>query len=294
MSAIYKSEEGARLVRERYQAFLKYWMQPNEQRLVPTREGDTFVISCGNPDAPPLILLHGAAMTSVMWMGDVIKWAPHFRIHAIDLIGEPGLSAASRPSLSSEAYALWLDDVLAALAIERASIVGISLGGWIALDYAVRRPDRVSSLALLCPAGIGRQKLAIVFQALAMRALGSWGRERLKRKVLGKNPAPKSPAMQAFANFVALIHEHFRPRMTRIPMFSDAALASVDVPVLAIVGGKDVMLDSRQTQKRLVRWVRGADVRWLPDAGHAITGQSDLVLEFLRRVPGTTLDMLQR
>jgi len=100
--------------------------------------------------------------------------------------------------------------------------------------------------------------------------------------------------MQAFANFVALIHEHFRPRMTRIPMFSDAALASVDVPVLAIVGRKDVMLDSRQTQKRLVRWVRGADVRWLPDAGHAITGQSDLVLEFLRRVPRTTLDMLQR
>jgi pimeloyl-ACP methyl ester carboxylesterase len=222
-------------------------------------------------------------MNSVMWMGDAIKWAPHFHLHAIDLIGEPGFSAPSRPALSSDAYALWLDDVLAGLSIERATFVGTSFGGWIALDYAIRRPRRVSGLALLCPAGIGRQKLAIVFQTVAMRLLGARGRERLKRKILGGNATSSSPAMRAFAGFVALIHEHFRPRIVKIPVFSDAALGTLRVPVLAIVGGKDVLLDSRQTQQRLLHSVRGVDVRFLPDAGHAITGQSETILEFLRQ-----------
>jgi pimeloyl-ACP methyl ester carboxylesterase len=221
-------------------------------------------------------------MNSVMWMGDAIKWAPHFHLHAIDLIGEPGFSAPSRPALSSDAYALWLDDVLAGLSIERATFVGTSFGGWIALDYAIRRPRRVSGLALLCPAGIGRQKLAIVFQTVAMRLLGARGRERLKRKILGGNATSSSPAMRAFAGFVALIHEHFRPRIVKIPVFSDAALGTLRVPVLAIVGGTDVLLDSRQTQQRLLRSVQGVDVRLLPHAGHAITGQSEAVLEFLQ------------
>jgi hypothetical protein len=47
-----------------------------------------------------------------MWMADVAAWAAHFRVYAIDMIGEPGLSARSRPPLHSEAHALWLDDVM--------------------------------------------------------------------------------------------------------------------------------------------------------------------------------------
>jgi pimeloyl-ACP methyl ester carboxylesterase len=175
----------------------------------------------------------------------------------------------------------WLDDVMTGLSIEQAAFAGTSLGGWLALDYAIRRPERVSKLAVLCPAGIGRQKIAIVFQTLALRLLGSWGRERTKRKILGKS-SQASPAARAFTGFIALIHEYFRPRFTKIPVFSDASLSGLRVPVLAVVGGKDVLIDSRQTQQRLNKLVPGAEVRFLPDAGHAITGQGGAILSFLR------------
>ena len=77
-------------------------------------------------------------MNSSMWMGEAVKSAPHFRIYAVDVMGEPGLSAPSRPGLNSEVYATWLDDVIQALSIDRIAIVGISLGGWVARNLARR------------------------------------------------------------------------------------------------------------------------------------------------------------
>ena len=70
MPRIYKSLAGEKLVRERYLTFLKFWPTTNEQLRVPTREGETFVVASGDPTAP-LLLFHGSAGNSAMWMGDV-------------------------------------------------------------------------------------------------------------------------------------------------------------------------------------------------------------------------------
>ena len=81
-----------------------------------------------------------------MWIRDVAEWAKHYRVYAVDVIGEPGLSAQSRPSLRSGAYADWLDDIYQHLGLTSASLVGVSLGGWLALGYAVKRPTRVAEI----------------------------------------------------------------------------------------------------------------------------------------------------
>jgi pimeloyl-ACP methyl ester carboxylesterase len=173
MTAIYASADGARAIEQRYREVLGRWPVPSEQLRISTREGETFVVACGAPDAPPLVLLHGSAANSAAWLGDVTSWSRHFRVYAVDVIGEPGLSAPSRPPLASDANALWLDDVLDGLAAGRAPMVGVSLGGWLALDYATRRPARVDRLVLLCPGGIGRQKWGVVLAALLLRPFGS-------------------------------------------------------------------------------------------------------------------------
>jgi pimeloyl-ACP methyl ester carboxylesterase len=227
MKAIYKSSEGERLIRERYQTFLKYWPVPNEQVHVPTQQGSTFVVISGPKSAPPLLLLHGGAANSAMWMGEVAVFARSFRVYCIDMIGEPGLSLPVRPSLASDAYAVWLDDVLDRLsvdwAIDWASMVGVSLGGWLGLDYAIRRPERVERVAVLCPGGIGRQKVGIVFTTLLFRMLGGWGRRKLAERTLGRAPADPMPPVKAFLAFIVIIHRHFRPRMVKLPVFSDGA-----------------------------------------------------------------------
>jgi pimeloyl-ACP methyl ester carboxylesterase len=281
MRSIYKSSEGERLVRERYLVFLERWPVAHQQLRIPTSQGETFVVASGAEDAPPLLLLHGGAANSAMWMGDVRAFAARFRVYTIDMIGEPGLSAPSRPPLGSDAHALWLDEILHALSIERAAFVGVSLGGWLALDYATRRPDRVERVAVLCPGGVGRQKLAIVFLTIVLRLCGGWGKRKLMARILGRPPADPPPAVKAFMDFVALIHRHFRPRMVKLTIFSDAALRRLTMPVLAIVGVRDVLLDSAGTKRRLEQLVPKAEVVYLPDAGHFIPRQTAKILEFL-------------
>jgi pimeloyl-ACP methyl ester carboxylesterase len=75
--------------------------------------------------------------------------------------------------------------VLDELSVDRASLVGISLGGWLATQVAIRRADRLNRLVLLSPSGIGRQKTGTLLIALAILPFGRWGRELAMRRVLG-------------------------------------------------------------------------------------------------------------
>lgn len=277
MSTIYKSEAGASEIRQRYREVLATWPVPAEHVRVPTREGETFVVVSGPEDAPPVLLLHGSGANTTQWQADVPSWARHFRTYAVDLIGEPGLSAPSRPSLGSDAYALWLDDVLDGLGITSASIVGMSLGGWMALDYATRRPERVSRLALLCPGGLGRQTTGWMFKALFLGLFGRWGIRRSARTVTGLDMPNAGPVLDD----LVLTFRQFKPRRW-LPLFSDGALRGLSMPVLVVVGGRDVMFDSAGTARRVRECVPHATVDVLPEVGHAIFGQTDAVLAFLR------------
>jgi len=286
MDEIYKSEAGAAAVRERYFEFLARWPVPNEHRYVETREGMTFVVACGPEDAPPVILLHGAGFNSATWMADVGEWSKHFRLYAVDLIGHPGLSAPSRPPYETDAHALWLDDVMAGLGVDRAAFVGLSLGGWMAIDYAARRADRVRSLALLAPGGVGRQILTkpkLFFMVLPLTMMGKWGRRKALDMVLGPTEQTDSPAAKAFAEFMSLINRHFRPRLDTLTLFGDETLKRLNMPGLLIVGLQDPLLDSAETTARLRKNAPHVEILALPDLGHAVVAQTAPVLEFLKR-----------
>ncbi|SDH13448.1 alpha/beta fold hydrolase [Nonomuraea jiangxiensis] len=288
MSGIYSTSAGAQAVERHYRDLLGRWPVAGEHVRVPTARGETFVVASGSADAPALLLLHGSGANSAMWLGDMATWARHFRVYAVDMIGEPGLSAPARPPLASDAYACWLDDVLAGLGVARASIVGVSLGGWLALDYAVRRPGRVERLALLCPSGLGRQRWLPLLGALPLTLLGEGGRRRAMRRILG--PAARVPpggtVAEGLGEFALLVHRHFRSRRGKVPVFGDEALRGLDVPLLVVVGGRDALLDSYDTRRRLARLLPHADVRLLPEAGHLLPAQTREIQDFLEPAAG--------
>ncbi|MDP3853941.1 alpha/beta fold hydrolase [Phenylobacterium sp.] len=281
MSEIYKSQAAKETVEAGYRAILDAWPVAKEELRIATSQGETFVVACGPKDAPPLLAFHGAQANAATWMFDSALWSQSFRVYSVDVPGDAGFSAPVRPPLGSEAYVTWLDEVMAALGVDRARLVGVSLGGWLALDYATRRPERIERLAVLCPAGVGAQK-NLLLKALPLLFLGKWGQKKLHQMVFGSSFGDVPPAAQGFVAFMTLVATSTRPRPLKIPAFCDAALARLTMPVLAIVGGKDVLLDSEGTRRRLAAHVPRAEVRYLPEGRHVLPGQAEAIYDFLR------------
>jgi pimeloyl-ACP methyl ester carboxylesterase len=276
VAAIYKSEAGRQAVEQQYANALKRWPVPHRQLRVPTRHGETFVIVSGEEHATPVVLFHGSGTNTSAWMHDAAVWAQQFRVYAVDTIGEPGFSAPSRPPFASNAYVEWLDDVWDQLGLQRASIVGISLGGWLALEYAVKRPARVASLSLVSPSGVGAQNMATLLKAGLLMKLGPWGLRRALTLVTGRAMVPKE-----VADSLVLRFQHFRPRMDALPIRTDEELTRLTMPVQLIVGGTDALLRSSETRDRMLRCVPHVRLTYLENEGHILPRQTDAVASFL-------------
>jgi pimeloyl-ACP methyl ester carboxylesterase len=105
---------------------------------------------------PLLVLLHGIASTADTWSPVAARLAEHHTILAPDLLGH-GASANPRGDYSLGAYASGVRDLITALGHERATVVGHSLGGGIAMQFAYQFPERVERLALISSGGLGRE-----------------------------------------------------------------------------------------------------------------------------------------
>jgi pimeloyl-ACP methyl ester carboxylesterase len=159
--------------------------------------------------------------------------------------------------------------------------VGVSLGGWLALDYANRRPQAIERLALVVPAGIGRQK-NFLLKALPLLLLGPWGARRMREMVFGRVQSEPPPALRPFFQLMGAIGRAIRPRIVRIPRLTDAELAGLKAPMLVILAGRDVLLDSEEARRRLAQCAPDAEVVFLPEARHNIQGQAARILAFLQ------------
>ncbi len=104
---------------------------------------------------PPVVLIHGMLNSSSHWQSVARSLAGEFTVIAPDLIGH-GDSAAPRGDYSLGAHAASIRDLLAAIGVERASVVGHSLGGGVAMQFFYQFPQRVERLVLVSSGGLGR------------------------------------------------------------------------------------------------------------------------------------------
>jgi pimeloyl-ACP methyl ester carboxylesterase len=280
MSSIYKSATAQAAVQTAYENLLNQLPATVEQRYVPTSQGQTFVLAAGKPDAPPVVFFHGSLSSAITWAGDLIRLSEKYRLYAVDMIGEAGKSAESRPALHSDAYGRWLQELLQQLRVSQPILVGLSLGGWLALDYVTRFPDEVKGLILISPGGIGRNR-NVLWWVLPHLLLGSWGAKRLYRKILG--PLGHEVGGTELERLLQLIAANVKPRTEPLPIVSDQQLALISCPVLLLIGGQDVMLYPEEIRDRLKRNLRHYEEVYIVDAGHYLGDQSAAIDRFLER-----------
>jgi pimeloyl-ACP methyl ester carboxylesterase len=211
---------------------------------------------------PLLVLLHGIASTADTWAPVATGLARCHTVLAPDLLGH-GESAKPRGDYSLGAYASGVRDLMTALGHDRATVVGHSLGGGIAMQFAYQYPERVERLVLISSGGLGREVHVLLRAATlpgseAVMALmgGGWARaaggavsSALGRVGLraGEDLAGIASGIaslgdaEARAAFAHTVRAAIDPRGQRISAVDRLYLAA-ELPTLIVWGERDPMI----------------------------------------------------
>lgn len=251
--------------------------------------------SHGPQDAPALLWLHGAGSNAATWWQQLGTFAQHFRCITLDQRCF-GRSAAPMADFSHQRF---VPDALAVLdhfGVQRAAVVGQSLGGMVGLRLALAHPERVSAF-VACDSPLGLDHPAITealarraatasSRTLEQRALGAWflAREPEKAALYAQinafNPGTHSvPA----AEWKAAMDRLVAPE-NLLPM---SALAALQVPVLWLVGGADPLVPV-QAMRDAQAQLPGSELAILAQCGHSAYFErpdafNHAVLDFLQR-----------
>jgi pimeloyl-ACP methyl ester carboxylesterase len=145
-------------------------------------------------EGPVLVFLHGLGGSSATWRQVMALVGGAARVIAPDLLGHGGSDAPGSGDYSPAGHATWVRDLLRALDVTSATIVGHSFGGGVALQYAHQYPERVERLVLVASGGLGPEV------SMALRAVCLPGSSAVVRMLAATAPTP----MGALARRVVL------------------------------------------------------------------------------------------
>jgi pimeloyl-ACP methyl ester carboxylesterase len=237
----------------------------------------------------PVVLIHGGQMDRRMWDPQFDSWSRKYRVVRYDVRGY-GRSATPTVPYSD------VDDLLAvldALAIPKAHLVGLSLGGRIAIDFTLVHPDRVASLAAVA-AGLSGFEFSAGNWPQQMRAAQEGGGEAAAELWL-KDPymAPAMEHPELAPRIRALVLENGREWLQN-PLLSKRLtppaakrLAEIRVPTLVVVGDRDVP-DMQKVADQLAAEVKGSRKVVIAGAGRIVNLERPA--EFDRAVLGFLAD----
>jgi pimeloyl-ACP methyl ester carboxylesterase len=236
---------------------------------------------------PALLLLHGIANSSETWERVAPLLSRRFTLIAPDFLGHGG-SSTPRGDYSLGAHASRVRDIVTALGHERVTVVGHSLGGGVAMQFAYQFPERTERMALVSSGGLGREVHALLRAAalpgadyvlpfLTAGPLVGLGRELgglLRRvrvraggdlEVLARGLASLDNAgsRQAFLHTVRAVIE---PGGQRVSAYDRLALAAV-LPTLIVWGERDAIIPVHHGAAAH-RAMPGSRFVRFPDAGH--------------------------
>ena len=251
------------------------------------------VAESGPSDGRPVVMLHGWGASMYMFRHALERFPrAGIRAIAVDLRGY-GLSdkPAVDDSYSLKTYCADVDALLDELRLTRTALVGQSMGGGLALRYALARPERVSALGLINPTGLVnvpyvavlRHSPAAIVDALGARLVPRWMIRFILRRLAYADPTIVTDRD---------IDEYWAP--TQLPGFVRAARAALSefdwsvatdedasrlaVPTLVVLGRRDRLVPNTNAA---VSRLNGSRIEWVPGGHCAHEEHPDLVYDML-------------
>lgn len=269
----FRSDNAKRRYLDRYSLRAAAWPVPSEEHVVETSFGRTFVRVSGPAAAPPLLLLPGIGSSGLSLSMSAKALSERRTTYAIDNIHDNGRSVETSPVKSADDFARWLDELRQGLGLDgKVDAVGLSYGGWIFLQYALRFPERVRRLVLLAPAGtvapipwgfIWRGILCVIPARFLMDNFMNWIR------VTDDVTEEAKTRLDEMADDAWLAQRCFKPRRMVAPLpLTDDQWKSLGVPTLLLAGDREVIFPAAKSLARVAALSSRVKTELMAGTGH--------------------------
>ena len=251
-----------------YEAMLPLWKVPYDSIDVKTRYGSTHINVSGPSDGQPLVLLHGAGLSSTAWFANIPGLGADHRVYAVDVIGDAGKSVADVLMEKRIDYAKWLRDVFDGLDIERGYLLGHSYGGWLTMNMALNYPARLKGIVLLAPA-------ASIYPMNFLTKLGLhlavFKFLRPSARSMFKMLASKGTVFEeTFIHHMEMVTKYCVSAIMFPTVYTDEELEQIELPALLLIGAGEKIYNPKKAIERAQRWMPNLKAEIIPNVGHTL------------------------
>jgi len=229
-----------------------------------------------------------------MWSPNIADFSKDYRVYALDMMGQPGktIPDPTHPLQATTDLVAWLNETLDMLKLDRIFLVGMSYGGWSAINLALSAPERIQKLVLLSPAasfqpivrqfGLRLMLMMLISKRFTADSLMSW---------MGITDKSSDMLARYIRDLFYLGMKHFRLQeetMRLMPeVFSDNELRALRMPVLLLIGENEVIYDPAKALARALQFIPEFEGELVPRSKHDMCSSQyryvDMrVLEFLK------------
>jgi len=264
---IFKNVESRQRMDRWFQRFLDRINGKTNSIEVETSLGKNHVLTLGDSTNPPLVCLHSMLTGSAHLVSEIQSLMDDFYIIAPDLPGQSVKGLPIRLSYKDESHAKWFSEILEGLNLSEIHLLGISLGGFVARQYASINPDRVQTLTLMVPAGIVQGSLVKGLTKMALPMLTyklSPNEKRLRNLV--------DPLIttwdEDWVNYFGDTFNDFIPNYNIPPLASDEELKKLIMPCLIIGAENDISFPGGNVIKRVNNHIRNVETELIIGSKH--------------------------
>jgi len=272
----------------------KKWPVVSEEKTVSTSFGQTFMRISGPVDAPPLVLLPGGGSNSLIWDANIEAFSEEYRTYALDNIYDWGRSIYIREIEDGQDFSNWLDELFDTLQLgNNISLAGYSYGGWVASQYALNFPERLTHVVLISPAWtiLDVQNEWLLRTAKSLLPIRYFKKEIMYWvwEDLAKMGTAGIKRVEDRIDYYQTAMKCFKLKTGVQPtILTDTELQKLKMPVLFLVGENETCYNGESAINRLHQTAPNIETIFIKDTGHDLMfTHTDMVntgiLEFLRK-----------
>lgn len=272
----FTSIEGKKDFQTAYQEAMKSLPKPTNTKNIKTEYGTVRVYTFTKPEnkhKEPILLLPGRLASTPMWEPNLAGLMKQRPVISIDLLGEPGMSVQTKEIRDNRQQAKWLNEVISKLGFKKVHLMGVSFGGWTAMNLVKYYPQQIASVSLLDPVFVFEPiafKMVIASIPASIPIIPKPIREQMLSYIAGGAETDES---EPIAKLIESGMRNFKLKTPAPDQFSPQDLQKIKVPVLAIMAGKSTMHDSTKAVETGKKYVKNIKIYNWANASHAINGE---------------------